>query len=126
MRLKNGPPTGSPVSIGFRQAEGRTRCGAGQRANDQRAYIVHDAAGAAAHPLEPDRHGKPDADLQRELRQAAAWAIDVAVVGEVTDFQDGEQHGEQDRRASTMRAGWSSARLRRRWPAFQNDSAGTP
>ena len=47
--------------------------------------------------FEPDGHGEPGADLQRDLGQAAAGPVDVAVVHEVADFEEDDQHGEQDR-----------------------------
>ena len=94
---------------------------------DQRAGVVHDAAGAVAHVFEPDRHGKPGADLQRELAERAGVAIDVAAVHVMADFEERGQHREQDRRAVHHPA---TAGRRRACAAdgrpTQNEIAGTP
>ena len=50
--------------------------GAERQAGDrERADVVDDAPGAVADVLEPDRHGKPGADLQRQLAEAR-WCGD--------------------------------------------------
>ncbi len=69
-----------------------------KRRQQDRADIVNDAAGADAQALQPDRHGERDADLQRNLGEAGALAIDVATVDGMADFHERQQHREQDRR----------------------------
>ena len=91
------PPTGSSVTSGFSiNAEPEHDGGQRQRRDRQRADVVHRAAADEAQPLEPDGHGEPDADLQRDLGQARSVAVDVAAVDGVADLQKGQQHGEQD------------------------------
>ena len=58
---------------------------------------MDDAAGAATQPLEADRHGEPDRDLQGELGETAATHEHVAVVHEMANLEEAEQHREQDR-----------------------------
>ena len=95
---------GGPISRGVRNgftASSKTEDDRGerQRADNHRADIVHDAAGAAADVLETNRKRKSDADLQRDLGHAARNVVDIAVADVVTDFQDREQNGEQNCRA---------------------------
>ncbi len=70
----------------------------GEAGQQHRADIVDDAAAAQAQPLQPDRHRKRNADLQCDLRQPGAVAIDIAAIDRVADLHEGEQHREQDRR----------------------------
>ena len=55
--------------------DGRQR----QRRDHERGDIVDHAVRAQAQPLEPDGHGEPDANLQRDLGQARRIPEDIAV-----------------------------------------------
>ena len=58
---------------------------------------MHDAVGALAQALETDGHRQPDRNLQRHFGKSGIASIDVAVIDEMADFQENEQHGQQDR-----------------------------
>ena len=68
----------------------------GQPRDDDRADIVHDAAGAPAHALKPDGQRQADIDIKRHLGDAVRRPVDVAAGHVVADLEDGQQHREQD------------------------------
>ena len=67
-----------------------------QRRDQQRARIVHDAAGPSADALEPDRHRQSGIDVKRDFGDPEIRSVNIATGDVMADLENHEQHGEQN------------------------------
>jgi hypothetical protein len=89
----------------------------GQRRDDQRTDIMHDAVRALAQPLQSDDHGQSERNVQGKLGKTGIITVHVARVDEVAGFHEPEQYGQQEC------AGIDHARRRVVSPAAQKPGA---